>query len=77
MVWEREQLKAAIMAEQIDKAVALIEEHRHELSDAQIKDIHEHVQERKKDIEEFVLKAKLKFVNKLAAVGVEPTFTRE
>lgn len=77
MVWEREQLKAAVMMEQVDKALATVEQYKDELTDEQIADVLEHAKERRKDIEEYILKAKLKFVNKLAPFGIEPTFKRE
>lgn len=77
MVWEREQIKAAMMVEQVDKAVAIVEQHKNELSDKEIEDVYAHVQERRKDIEDFVLKSKQKYVEKLAAFGIEPTFPKE
>lgn len=77
MVWEREQMKAAVMVEQVDKALATIEQYREELSDEQVNDVYKHVEERKKDIEDFLLKAKDKYVSKLSTYGLEPTLPKE
>jgi hypothetical protein len=66
-----------MMLEQVDKALATVEQYKDELTDAQIQDVLEHAKERRADIEDFILKAKLKFVNKLAPLGVEPTFKKE
>lgn len=77
MVWEREQLKAAMMVEQIDKALAIIEENKGELTEAEIADVEKHVADRKKDIEDFLLSAKQKYIKKLAEFGIEPTLPVE
>lgn len=77
MVWEREQLKAAMMVEQADKAIATIEQYQEELSEQELSDVRKHMEDRQKDIEQFLLNAKSKYVAKLAIYGIEPTLPKE
>ena len=48
MVWERSQLKAAIAAEQIDKAIAAVEQYKDELNEEQLEAIKVQVENQKK-----------------------------
>jgi hypothetical protein len=77
MVWEREQLQAATAAEQLTKAVAAVEQYKDELTQAQIDDVHKHVEERQADLKEFLTKARNKYVSKLAEYGIEPKLPKE
>lgn len=65
MVWEREQLKAAMIAEQLNKAIAAVEQYKDELTDEQINAVHEQVNIRRKELEEYVAAAKDKYLTKL------------
>lgn len=65
MVWEREQLKAAMIAEQLNKAIAAVEQYKDELSEEQINAVHEQVNLRRKELEEYVTNAKAKYLAKL------------
>jgi len=65
MVWEREQLKAAMIAEQLNKAIAAVEQYKDELTEEQIAAVHEQVNIRRKELEEFVSAAKSKYLIKL------------
>jgi hypothetical protein len=65
MVWEREQLKAAMIAEQLNKAIAAVEQYKNELTDEQITAVHEQVNIRRKELEEYVTAAKAKYLTKL------------
>lgn len=71
MVWERSQLKAAIAAEQIDKAVAAIEQYKEELTEQQINDIKAQVEVQRKEIENFLLKERNKYAAKLDELKLE------
>jgi len=71
MVWERSQLKAAIAAEQIDKAVAAVEQYSDELSEQQIVDIKAQVELQKKEIESFLIKERDKYAAKLDELNLE------
>ena len=71
MVWERSQLKAAMAAEQIDKAVAAVEQYADELSEQQIPDIKAQVELQKKEIESFLIKERDKYAAKLDELNLE------
>jgi hypothetical protein len=72
MVWEREQLKAAMIAEQLDKAIAAVEQYREELTQEQIDGVYAQVNLRKKDLEEYVISAKNKYLAKLKELQSNP-----
>jgi hypothetical protein len=71
MVWERSQIKAALAAEQIDKAVAAVEQYSEELSEQQILDIKAQVEIQRKEIEAFLIKERNKYAVKLDELQVE------
>jgi H2-forming N5,N10-methylenetetrahydromethanopterin dehydrogenase-like enzyme len=65
MVWERDQLKAATAAEQLDKAIAAVEQYKAELTEQQISDVYNQVEVQKKEIEKFLLTSRDKYIKKL------------
>lgn len=69
--WEKEQLQAAVAAEQIDKALAVIMEYKDELTELQLNDVLEQTRKKKAEIEEFLLKARNKYANKLDDLNLE------
>jgi len=71
-VFQREQLKAATMSEQLDKALAVVEQHKDELSDESYQQVLENVENRRNEIKEFILKATNKYAKKLKDLG-DPT----
>ena len=71
MVWERSQLKAAIAAEQIDKAVAAVEQYKEELSEEQLEAIKVQVENQKKQIEAYLISERDKYAAKLDELNVE------
>jgi hypothetical protein len=71
MVWERSQLKAAIAAEQIDKAVAAVEQYRGELSEEQLEAIKVQVENQKKQIEAYLIGERDKYAAKLDELNIE------
>lgn len=71
-VFQREQLKAATMNEQLDKAFAVVEQHKDELSDEAYKQVLANVETRREEIKEFLLKATEKYAKKLKELG-DPT----
>ena len=69
--WEKEQLQAAVAAEQIDKALAVVMQYKDELTDQQLEDVLEHTRQKKAEIEEFLLKARNKYAAKLDELNLE------
>jgi pheromone shutdown protein TraB len=71
MVWERSQLKAAIAAEQVDKAVAAVEQYQDELTEDQLAEIKAQVETQKKQIESFLIAERNKYAAKLDELNLE------
>ena len=71
MVWERAQLKAAAVAEQIDKAIATVEQYKDELSEEQIEQIKAQVEVQQKEIKSFLLNERDKYAAKLDELNIE------
>jgi hypothetical protein len=71
MVWERSQLKAAIAAEQVDKAVAAVEQYQDELTEDQLAEIKAQVETQKKQIELFLIAERNKYAAKLDELNLE------
>jgi acyl-CoA reductase-like NAD-dependent aldehyde dehydrogenase len=69
MTFQKEQLKAAMMQEQLDKAIAIIDQHKQELSDAEYADAQKHLEQRRAEVKEFLIKATEKFAKKLKDLG--------
>lgn len=67
--FQYEQLKAATMTEQLDKAVATILQYKEELSELEFEDAMKHVAERRNDVKEMLETARLKYVSKLQRLG--------
>jgi hypothetical protein len=76
-VWEREQLQAAALLSEIEKAAAIIDGHRAELSDAEYLDVADHIDQRRADVADFLLKARDKYVAKCHELGVEPVLPKD
>lgn len=71
MVWEREQISAAMAAEQIDKALAVVMQYKDELTEEQLQTILEQSRQKKTEIEQYLLAARDKFAKKLEELNVE------
>jgi DNA-binding NtrC family response regulator len=69
--WEKEQLQAAMAAEQIDKAVATIMQYKDELTEEQLKDVLEQTRVKKAELEEFLIAARNKYAAKLDELNLE------
>lgn len=69
--WEKEQLQAAMAAEQIDKAVATIMEYKDELTDKQLEEVLEQTRIKKTELEEFLMNARNKYAAKLDELNLE------
>lgn len=69
--WERAQLRVATAAEQIDKALAAVEQYKDELTDEQIDDIRVQVERQREEMRNYLLKERNKFADKLDALQVE------
>lgn len=70
--FQKEQLQAATAAEQLTKAMAVVEQYRDELTDAQYADVMNRFEAQKQEIEKFLTKARDKYVAKLKELG-DPT----
>lgn len=71
MVWEREQLQAAMAVEKIDKSLFVIEEYKDELTDEQIEQVRLQVANQRAEIETFLMAARDKFAKKLEEYNLE------
>lgn len=71
MVWEREQLQAAMAVENIDKALFIIEEYKDEMTDEQLEEVRVQTARQKKEIETFLMAARDKFAKKLDEYNLE------
>jgi hypothetical protein len=71
MVWEREQLHAAFVLEQISKAFATVMHYKDELTEEEIARVNSEMADRKKAIENYVLSARDKYVSKMAEFDIE------
>ena len=67
----RDRLKAAIAAEQIDKAVAAVEQYKEELSEEQFEAIKLQVENQKKQIEAYLIAERNKYAAKLDELNIE------
>ena len=67
--FQKEQLQAAMAAEQVSKAMAIVEEYRSELTDAQYNDVVAKFEAQKTEIEKFITKARDKYAKKLKELG--------
>lgn len=70
-VWERDQLRAATRAEQLDKARAIVERYKEELSKKQYEDVLAKFDEEAKELADFLLTARDKYVSKLDQYNIE------
>ena len=70
-VWEREQVSAAMAAEQIDKALAVIMQYKDELTDEQLEGILEQSRQKKAEVEQYLMAARDKYAKKLEELNLE------
>lgn len=70
--FQKEQLQAATAADQLSKAIAVVEQYRDELTIQQYAEVMERFEEQKQELEKFLLKARDKYVKKLKELG-DPT----
>lgn len=71
MVWEREQIQAAMAAEAIDKALAVVMQYKDELTDEQVSEVLEQTRIKRLELEEFLLQARNKYATKLDELNLE------
>lgn len=71
MVWEREQMQAAMAAEAVDKALAVVMQYKDELTDEQVSEVLEQTRVKKAELEAFLMKARNKYANKLDELQLE------
>lgn len=71
MVWEREQVQAAMAAEALDKALAVVMQYKDELTEEQVSEVLEQTRIKKAELEEFLMKARDKYATKLDELQLE------
>jgi fibronectin type 3 domain-containing protein len=71
MVWEREQVQAATAMQQIDKAQAIIELNKDELTEEQLAEVYRVIENRREDVKAFLLAARDKYVTKMDEYNLE------
>lgn len=67
--FQKEQLQAAQAAEQLSKAIAVVEQYRDELTTAQYAEVMGRFEEQKQEISDYLLKARNNYASKLIALG--------
>jgi hypothetical protein len=72
-IWERDQLKAATIAENLNKAIATIELYKDELEADMLAQVELEFKQRKHDLEQFIMNAKTKYLKKLQELGFTET----
>ena len=71
MVWEREQVQAATAMQQIDKAQAVIEFNKGELTEEQLTEVYAAIEARREEVKAFLLSARDKYVAKMDEYNLE------
>ena len=75
--WEKEQVQAAALLAEVEKSAAIIDGHRAELTNEQYLELAERMDERRDEIQEWLMGCLSKYVEKCHALGVEPVLTKE
>ena len=75
--WEKEQVQAAALLAEVEKSAAIIDGHRTELTDEQYLDLADKMDERRTEIQEWLMDCLRKYVEKCHALGVEPILPKE
>jgi hypothetical protein len=71
MVWERDQVQAATAMQQIDKAQAVIEFNKGELTEEQLTEVYAAIETRREEVKAFLLTARDKYVTKMDEYNLE------
>lgn len=74
MVWAREQMQAAVALEQLETAISSVRENAESITPEDLVVVEEKYREQKTLIEEFVLKARDKFVTKVGPENADLGF---
>jgi hypothetical protein len=71
-IYQKDQLKAAMMQEQVDKALAIIDQFKSELTAEEFEKAMKQADERANDIKVFLMEATARYAEKLKKLG-DPT----
>ena len=71
-IYQKDQLKAAMMQEQIDKAMAVVQQFKDELASDVYEQAFANVEARRAEVKEFLMKSTARYAEKLKALG-DPT----
>lgn len=75
-VWEREQLHVAALFAEIEKAAAIIDGNRNELTDEQYLQVADQIDQRREDVKKLLLSYRDKYVQKCHELGAEPVLPK-
>ena len=71
MIWERDQVQAATVMQQIDKSQAIIEFNEGELTKEQLDAVYGAIATRRQEVREFLMAARDKYVAKMEEYNLE------
>ena len=69
--WQKAQLKAAALVQEIEKSASVIEEYKHELDELTLTGVEENIKLRRKDVEQFLMGARDRYVDEINRIGEE------
>jgi hypothetical protein len=69
--WQKAQLKAAALVHEIDNSEAVIEEYKTELDELTLTAVQENIVARRKDVEDYLMKARDHYVSEINRIGEE------
>ena len=67
--FQKEQLQAATAAESLSKSIAVVEQYKEELTDLQYQDVMKKFEEQRKELENFLIRARDRYAKKLKELG--------
>lgn len=75
--WEKEQVQAAALLAEVEKSAAIIDGHRSELTDEQYLDLAEKMDQRREEIQSWLMERLEVYVTKCRKLGFEPVVSKE
>ena len=75
--WEKEQVQAAALLAEVEKSAAIIDGHRSELTDEQYLDLAEKMDQRRDEIQAWLMGRLEAYVTKCRKLGFEPVVSKE
>jgi hypothetical protein len=75
--WEKEQVQAAALLAEVEKSAAIIDGHRSELTDEQYLDLAEKMDQRRDEVQAWLMGRLEVYVTKCRKLGFEPVVSKE